>query len=755
MHGIEARRWYLGGQVQGVGFRPFVYRIAREQGLSGWVINRVGRVEIHTEGAVDAQEAFGRALLEHAPPLARPHLLKVEHCSPLFFEHFVIRESKQDGDVDIHLPPDRFTCNDCLKELQDPTDRRHRYPFINCTQCGPRYTLITALPYDRPNTTMAGFPLCPDCRKEYEDPTNRRFHAEPIACPTCGPRLWHESEAGNPVEGTALDAAISALRAGKIVAVKGIGGYHLMCDARNDETIRQLRERKPRPHKPLAVMFPAPFAEPLQQVERVVKLDAESRRLMLSPARPIVLAQLRDDQALSGEVAPGLKEIGIMLPYSPLHHLLLNEFDAPLVATSGNLGGEPVIIDECEAERRLTRIADTFLHHDRPIARPADDALYRPIRGRLRPLRLGRGCTPLELPLPFSLDQPCLAVGGQMKNSIALAWEERVVVSPHIGDMGTARSMAVFEQVVEELQTLYSVRAKKVITDAHPGYATTRWARRCGLPVQQVLHHAAHASALAAEHGLHRHWLIFTWDGVGLGEDGTLWGGEALAGCPGSWHRVASLRPFHLPGGDKVAREPWRSALAICWEMGKMWHPPHQGKASVELLQRAWRRGLNTPQSSAAGRLFDAAAAITGICLDASFEGQGPMWLEAIVPSSGLADPLELPMWRREDGLWITDWQPLFEALLDNGWDLQEQAARFHTSLAETIVRQAIQVREQQPVEAVGLCGGVFQNRLLCEQATSRLEAAGFQVFLNERVPMNDGGLSFGQVIEYGARKRG
>ncbi len=749
---IEAKRWLLGGQVQGVGFRPFVYRLARELGLKGWVLNRMGRVEIHTEGEPAAQEAFGRALLEHAPPLASPRLLRVETCAPSYVEGFTIRRSEQAGDTDIHLPPDRFTCDDCLRELHDPADRRYYYPFVNCTQCGPRYTLITALPYDRANTSMAGFPLCPACRREYEDPANRRFHAEPIACPVCGPRLYfHHENARENDTNAALQACVAALRAGRIVAVKGIGGYHLMCDARNSEAIRRLRRRKPRPDKPLAVMFPAPLTDPLQPVLREVTLNAEEEKALLSPVRPILLARRRADGTLAGEIAPGLKEIGVMLPYSPLHHLLLDAFGGPLVATSGNISGEPVLTDSGQAEQRLGHITGTFLHHDRPIVRPADDPVYRFMGERLRPLRLGRGCAPAEFALPFTLKQPCIAVGGQMKNSVALAWEDRVVLSPHIGDMGTTRSIAVFEQLVEDLQRLYGVRARKVICDAHPDYATTRWARRSGLSVVPVFHHAAHASALAGEQNIHRHWLIFTWDGVGFGADGTLWGGEALTGRPGAWERVASFRPFHLPGGDKAAREPWRSAVAICWEMGRKWHPPHQTDTALTLLRRAWERRFNSPQTSAAGRLFDAAAALAGICFDASFEGQGPMALEALATAS--AEPLTLPMGQREDGLWITDWQPLFEALLDRGWDPEEQAARFHATLADALTRQALRIRSQRPVEAVGLAGGVFQNRTLCELATSRLEAAGFRVFLNERVPTNDGGLCFGQIIEHGARK--
>ena len=749
----EARRWLLGGQIQGVGFRPFVFRLATGLGLTGWVINRIGRVEIHTEGSTTAQEQFSQALIEQAPPLARPRLLSVKTLPLSPFGEFTIHDSEREGEVEIHLPPDCFTCDDCLDELNNPTDRRYRYPFINCTQCGPRYTLITALPYDRPNTSMASFPLCPECRNEYENPRDRRFHAEPIACPACGPRLQFTGAGGISESDTeaVLHAAVSALRTGQIVAVKGIGGYHLMCDARNDAAVTRLRERKPRPHKPLAVMFPAPAADPLQPLLREVDLDPEERARLLSAIRPIVLARKRGGTTLSTSIAPGLNEVGVMLPYSPLHHLLLNDFGGPLVATSGNLSGEPVITTNETARQRLAPTTQAFLHHNRPIVRPADDPLFRRIHKRTRPLRLGRGCAPLELTLPLHLPHSCLATGGHMKNSVALAWGNRVVLSPHIGDMGTARSVQIFEQVVADLQRLYGVRAETLLCDAHPGYAPSQWARRSGLPFRQIPHHTAHASALAGEHDPTRQWLVFTWDGVGLGEDGTLWGGEALSGQPGAWRRVASMRPFHLPGGDKAAREPWRSALALCWEIGHQWQPPGQSNQDLALLHHAWQRRLNAPPTSAVGRLFDAAAALAGICQRASFEGQGPMWLEALCQKR--VEPLELPLQQDGNGLWRTDWQPLIEALLKAGWDPAEQAEHLHATLAGALVQQAIRIREQQPVECVGLCGGVFQNRALCEQAIAGLEANGFTVHLNEQVPMNDGGLAFGQIIEHSARQ--
>jgi hydrogenase maturation protein HypF len=742
-----ARRLVIGGRVQGVGFRPYIYRLAHTHGLNGWVRNRVGEVEIHIQGRPDAVTAFVRHLLVDTPPLSRPRLASSAAAKPLDTTGFEILESLGQGAVQIHVPPDLYTCPECLAELNDPGDRRYHYPFINCTQCGPRYTLIRALPYDRAATTMAGFELCPACLGEYLDPANRRFHAEPVACPDCGPGLTFRDPAGEFAAGNALalNACLVALRDGRVVAVKGIGGYHLLCDARSDAAITRLRTRKPRPHKPLAVMFPAGIDDPLEAVATAVHLSAAHTERLLSAERPIVLARRRPACSLSARLAPGLDEIGVMLPYSPLHHLLLAGFAAPLVATSANISGEPVLTENLMVEERLGHVADAFLHHDRPIERPADDPLVRIIADRARPLRLGRGGAPLERQLPCSLRQPVLAVGGHMKNSVALAWQDRIVISPHIGDMGTARSLAVFEQTVADLQALYGVTAASLVCDAHPGYATTRWAERCGLPLQRVLHHHAHASACHAGSG-DGPWLVFTWDGVGYGADGSLWGGEALLGRPGNWQRFASLRPFHLPGGERAGRQPWRSAAALCWETGREWTGLPTG---ARLLHQAWQRRLNSPQTTAAGRLFDAAAALTGVCLEASYEGQGPMQLEAAC--SGPADPVELPLRQQASGLWTSDWEPLLPVLLDASRALADRAACFHASMANTLLHQARRAREAHAIDRIGLSGGVFQNRVLTEQAMALLERDGFDVTLPEDIPVNDAGLCFGQIIEFAA----
>ncbi|HHQ42581.1 MAG TPA: carbamoyltransferase HypF, partial [Chromatiales bacterium] len=432
--------------MQGVGFRPFVHRLAARHGLAGWVQNRLGRVVVHAEGPPAALARFGEALVREAPPLARPRIAESAEVPPQGMAGFRILASASDGEARVHLPPDRSVCEACLRELEDPRDRRHRYPFVNCTQCGPRYTIIERLPYDRARTSMARFALCADCAREYADPGDRRFHAEPLACPRCGPRLRWRGPGGAAEGEGALAAALACLRAGGIVAVRGVGGYHLLCDARSDAAVARLRARKRRPAKPLAVLFPD-----LAAVRRVARLDAAAAGALADPARPIVLVPLRPEAGLAAGIAPGLGEVGALLPYSPLHHLLARGFGAPLVATSGNVSGDPVVTDPEEAEALLGGVADGFLHHDRPIVRPADDPVLRPVAGAVRPLRLGRGTAPLELELPRALPEPVLATGGHMKATIALAWERRAVVSPHVGDLEAPRARALFERLAADL----------------------------------------------------------------------------------------------------------------------------------------------------------------------------------------------------------------------------------------------------------------------------------------------------------------
>lgn len=740
---LSARRFVVGGRVQGVGFRPFVYRIARETALNGWVRNDAGRVIIHVEGGPTNIARFETALTAEAPPLARPHLVASEPATLEDATDFRILASDTAERADVHLPADLFCCDDCVEELQSPSTRRFRYPFTNCTQCGPRYTIIEALPYDRPNTSMAGFELCWQCRKEYEDPSDRRFHAQPLGCPACGPQLAFHG-GGEACEGEkALQSAVDRLRRGGIVAVKGVGGYHLMCDPADDAAVMRLRVRKHRPDKPLAVMFPQTGSDGLEAVRTCAVLSDTEARSCVDVARPIVLARRRAHCSLSQAIAPGLGELGVFLPYSPLHHLLLAAFGGPLVATSGNVSGEPVITDNAEAEGRLARVTDAFLHHDRPILRPADDSVLRVIGGTPRAIRIGRGMAPLEIELPREFSQPTLAVGGQMKGAVALGWGRRAVVSPHIGELDNPRSLEVFEQTTADLQALYQVEARSIVCDAHPNYASARWAVTQGLPVTHVQHHAAHASALAGEHPEVGRWLIFAWDGIGFGGDRELWGGEALIGAPAVWRRVASVRTFDVIGGERAGREPWRSAAALMWEAGHDWAPRVQ---HVRFARQAWGKRVGVWRTSSVGRLFDAAASLVLGLDTASFEGQGPMMLESIAAPG--ADAIPLLQAHDELGILRMDWAPLLPMLVDADLADSARAGIFHESLACGLVEQVSVIANTEHFDAVGLTGGVFQNRFLAERVTDLLAARGIPAFLPEIVPANDGGLAFGQLIE-------
>jgi len=755
---LSARKITLSGQVQGVGFRPFVYRLAAKCHLTGWVRNCVGLVEIHVQGNTQDLVDFVSKIINDKPALANPVLESDELTELGNFDAFEILQSQTQGEARISVPADLFLCDDCLAELNDPQDRRYRYPFINCTQCGPRYTLIRRLPYDRPNTTMAEFVLCPACLAEYEDPGNRRFHAEPVACPACGPSLAfkdNSTDIDKTDTASALSRAVEALHQGKVVAVKGIGGYHLMCDATNTEAVSRLRANKSRPDKPLAVMFPAPVDHPFKVAESFVSLTEEDKAFLLRAERSILLVAKSKISALSEQVAPRLNEVGMMLPYSPLHHLLLNDFGRPLVATSANISGEPVLIDNVDVEKRLSHVADVYLHHNRQIERPADDPVYRTIANKPRPIRTGRGSAPLELLLPFELPYPVLAVGAHMKNTITLAWKNRAVISPHIGEMDTVRSLEVFKKSVDDLQKLYGVDAEQIICDAHPGYTTTRWANKQNMPVEKVYHHRAHASASYYEcQSMMKHdepVLAFTWDGVGYGEDGSLWGGETFLGMPGEWQHVATMKKFDLPGADKAGREPWRSAAATCWEVG------HHYDEIIEIdsiVKQAWQQKINSPESTSVGRLFDAAVALTGVRTMARFECQGPMEFESVCDRDDVrsSNYVEFKL-SYHNNLLILNWKSLIVPMTDSTLSVVERASIFHSSLAHAILQSAKIFREKYAVNIVTLSGGVFQNRVLSEYAITLLSANGFKVCLPELIPVNDAGISFGQVMEYGYKK--
>lgn len=743
------------GRVQGVGFRPFVYGLAHQLGLCGSVCNQGSEVLIHLEGLDEDLQRFLQHLSCDAPSLARLDRV-IQTDAPLRdVDRFVVLPSlPASGAATGQVPPDLYACPDCLHELRTPGNRRYHYPFINCTQCGPRYTLMHHLPYDRAATAMRDFRLCAQCQREYEDPSDRRFHAEPTACPRCGPRLWfRDAHHRLDEQDTALAAAVDCLRAGGILAVKGLGGYHLMVVATDTAAVTRLRARKRRPDKPLAVMFP----EQREVLGDSVDLDDDSWCLLQSPVRPILLLPRKPSCPLPALLAPGLDELGVLLPYSPLHALLSEALGTPLVATSANLSGEPVLTRTEDADTDLEGIADAWLHHNRPILRPADDSVLRRVVGRFRPVRLGRGMAPLDMTLPGTLQHAVLATGGHQKNTLALGWAQRAVISPHLSDLHSPRALDTLAQVAGDLQVLHNVPVHQVLHDAHPGYGSTRWARQQPQTTSAVGHHRAHASALVGEawqQGITaQRWLIMTWDGVGLGDDGMLWGGETWYGAPGQWQRVASLHPYRLPGGDKASREPWRSALGLRWEAGMMKDILGVSPSDYQCLLGAWQRGLNCPLSSAAGRLFDAAwVGITGQ-RDVSYEAQAPMQLEALARGdNGDTDqtPLPtLPLYVDDQGLLRLDWRPLL-MLMDNATLPPAQRARlFHHALAEGLVQTVMRLRKQLMFDAVGLTGGVFQNSLLVEQVQQRLSTLSMPLILPELLPCNDAGLAYGQLVEY------
>ncbi len=746
------------GAVQGVGFRPFVYRLATELRLGGWVMNTPQGVVVEAEGCENRLREFVLRIGAERPPLAFVQSLEYAYLDPTGHESFAIRESAFDGTIQALMLPDIATCGACLEELADPSNRRYRYPFTNCTHCGPRYSIIESLPYDRPGTSMKGFPLCPECGREYADPLDRRFHAQPIACSVCGPHLelWDPSGRVCSTHDAALLEAADQISRGRIVAVKGLGGFQLVTAADNDEAIRLLRARKRREEKPFALMAPG-----LDAVGRVCSVSPLEERLLLSPESPIVLLQRKKNASpteIAPSVAPGNPFLGIMLPYTPLHHLLLKEVGSFVVATSGNLSDEPLCIDEHEALRRLRGIADLFLVHDRPIVRQVDDSIVRVLLGRELMLRRARGYAPL--PIPLSEPTPdSLAVGAQMKNTIAYARGTQAFVSQHIGDLETEESFDAFRRTVRSLGSAYAMEPAFVGADMHPDYGSTAFAQSLGRPVVPVQHHHAHIVSCMAENQIDGPVLGVSWDGTGYGPDGTVWGGEFLLADRSSFRREAALRTFMLPGGDRASREPRRSMLGLLYEMtgdglfDRLPVPVSRTFTTRELavMRTALRQGVNAPRTSSAGRLFDAVACLTGLKDRMSFEGQAAMELEFAAHSAPSEDRYPFTM-LRHDGetehapAFVIDWEPALRAILqdlDAGAPVNGIASRFHNTLAEMIVEAARTVGEKRVV----LSGGCFQNVYLAGRTILRLQAEGFQPYWHQRVPPNDGGIALGQIV--------
>ena len=761
------------GAVQGVGFRPFVYRLATEMGLRGWVLNSSQGVFIEVEGEHRVLEEFLLRLEQEKPPLAIIQSLEFSFLDSVGYPDFVIRHSEEAGEKTVLILPDIATCPECRREVADPDDRRYRYPFTNCTHCGPRFTIIRALPYDRPNTSMAHFPLCPDCHWEYEAPLDRRFHAQPVACPVCGPQVALYSSGDRHFESAchlkgneAVREAAQAVREGRILAMKGLGGFLLIADARNEAAVRRLRERKHREEKPFALLYPS-----LEMIKEHCFVSPLEERGLTSLESPIVLLRRREPRTPppdwgglgGGEVceaaAPDNPYLGVMLPYTPLHDLLMQELGFPVVATSGNRSDEPICIDENEARERLGSIADVFLVHNRPIVRHCDDSVVRVVLGQELVLRRARGYAPL--PVLLKHDVPSiLAVGAHLKNAIALSVGRQVFLSQHIGDLDTPEACAAFERVIADFLRLYEVEPVAIAHDLHPDYFSTQYAKS-EIAVQ---HHHAHLASCLAENEVEGPALGVIWDGTGYGPDGTVWGGEFLWGDAAGFERVAHLRTFRLPGGETAVKEPRRTALGVLWE--------HFGPEALEwedlapvaaftaperrLLQRMLKREVNSPLTSSAGRLFDAVAALVGLRQEIRFEAQAAMMLEHAVdetvtkayPLPMTNDQIQNPKSKVQDPKFkslVLDWGPLLEALLADlrrGVPVGVMAARFHNALVEGIVAAAQAVGAGR----VALSGGCFQNRILLERAYRRLTEAGLRVYVHQRIPPNDGGIALGQV---------
>lgn len=745
-------RWRLTvrGTVQGVGFRPFVYREATARGLAGWVRNSPAGVVIEVEGDAAALAALRDAIRRTPPANARITALEVRDLAPRGAAGFRIATSEAGGPRSLQLLPDLATCERCLAELLDPNDRRYRYPFINCIDCGPRYSIIEDLPYDRSRTAMRHFPLCAACRAEYHDPANRRFHAEPNACPACGPRLalWEAAGAVLARDDDALVGAAQAIREGRIVAVKGLGGFHLVADARDAAAVARLRARKRRPDKPFAVMFPS-----LAAIQACCDVSPAAETLLLSAARPIVLLPYRGGP-IAPAVAPGNPRLGALLPYTPLHHLLLRELGFPVVATSGNLGGEPIVTDETLALQRLAGVADAFLVHDRPIVRPLDDSLAQLVGGAPQLLRHARGHAPTSLPVA-GIRAGLLAGGGHLKTSVALTRETDVVLGAHLGDLESAAACRAHAAALADLGRLLDATPRLAVGDDHPGYASRRTLERTGLPLVTVPHHLAHVAACLAEHDRAPPALGVAWDGTGLGPDGTIWGGEFLRVSGSGWRRIARLRPFPLPGGEAAVREPRRAALGLLYAaygeraLGMTDLTPLAAFAPGErtILGTLLARGVNAPPTSSMGRLFDACAALLGLCQRSSFEGQAAMRLEWAAhpgtPGAAYAFPLREAA---EGAVAELDWRPALDALLADiraGVDVGSIANAWHRGLAAAIVAAAEHAGERTVV----LSGGCFQNTFLTEVAVAALRAGSFEPLWHRRIPPNDGGLALGQAV--------
>lgn len=764
---IQRVRISLFGMLQGMGFRPFVYQLASEKDLRGWVQNSTQGATIEAEGPADNLNSFLSKLKSDCPSPIYIQALETSFLSPIGDETFEIKSSETSGEKSSWVLPDIATCNNCLKELFDTSDRRHLYPFTNCAQCGPRYSIVESLPYDRSRTTMSQFPMCENCQKEYSSPGNRRFHAQANACPHCGPsvELWDKNGASLFAKDKALSETIKALNAGAIIAIKGLGGFHLMTDARNDQCVSQLRQRKNRDEKPFAVMYPS-----LKEIKQDCIVSDLEEQLLLSSSAPIVLLRCSHQvkRTVSNLTAPGNPYLGVLLPYTPLHHILLKELGFPIIATSGNLSNETLCTDEVEAVERLQGIADFFLVHNRPITRHVDDSIVRVVAGKEQILRRARGYAPWPIELKKPL-QPTLAVGGHLKNTVAVIKDNNAFISPHIGDLENLQTTDAFEKTLNSVDNLFDSKPQIVAYDYHPDYASSKFAEQFEGNRLRVQHHVAHILSCMSEHELASPVLGVAWDGSGYGLDGTLWGGEFFHITEESFHRVACFKPFPLPGGEKAIKEPRRSALGLLFQLfGDAAFERPEIKSSfseqeLSILHTMLTKKINSPMTSSCGRLFDAVSAIVGIRQICNFEGQAAMDLEFLINDNSLQESytfeciqphsikLTPTSGEAQDSVYnlnlktMLDWSPLLKALLNDiatGVRLSAISLKFHNALVNSILKVASQTGEKRVV----LSGGCFQNKVLTEKSIQKLNQNSFKPYWHQRVPPNDGGLALGQL---------
>jgi hydrogenase maturation protein HypF len=741
------------GIVQGVGFRPFIYQQAIRHHLTGWVRNTSSGVEIEVNGSLDDLQEFVTTIKNNPPPLARIDDLRIEPCETNHYTSFEILESKAHPGEFIPISPDVSICDDCTRELFYPQDRRYRYPFINCTNCGPRFTIIQDIPYDRPNTTMSGFEMCPDCRHEYENPLDRRFHAQPVACPKCGPQVWLEKEQQILEKGEdAISVAREWLRDGKILAIKGLGGYHLACDAANDQAVNNLRERKKRSDKPFALM-----AFDLEVIRRHCKLTAEEEELLLSPQHPIVILDRRPKSDVSPMVAPQQPTLGVMLPYTPLHMLLLEPapgYPEMFVMTSGNLSEEPIAYIDEDAKDRLQGLADGFLLNDRPIHIRTDDSVTRVADKKMSIIRRARGYAPDPIRLPFDV-KSVLAAGAELKNTFCITRDRYAFISHHIGDLENFETYQSFKEGVEHFKRIFKLEPQAIACDLHPDYLATRYAlaesARQVLPLYHIQHHHAHLASCLADNQWDESGLVIglCFDGTGMGTDGAIWGGEILLGNYEKYIRAYHLAYTPLPGGDTASRKASRTALSHLWSAGIDWDMEIPAVSALcgeerNIVRTQMEKNINAPLTSSMGRLFDAVSAILGICQESTYEGQAAIELE------NACDTMEFGSYPfAYNGNEILQ-KTMLEALMQDwysGTPVPVLASRFHNSLVNMVLDRCKSIRESQGINTIAMSGGVWQNRFLFTRSINSLKDSGFNVLYHRQVPTNDGGLSLGQAV--------